>query len=103
MQWLNYIRTTIALRGGGGDQEFTFFYLAQAGYQLGEEGHAKLRPGLAKAEQMKWSVLRKEMFANLASSQQKDGSWTDNDVYYPTATALIILQLDKGHLPYYKR
>ena len=45
------------------------------------------------------------MFENITSAQQENGSWKSTAIgeVYPTALYLIVLQLDKGHLPYYQR
>jgi hypothetical protein len=118
VQWLNYAQSVIPVTAGAklnslGHDEYIHFYFAQACHHLGEEAHAKMRPDLARAEKerkatnalLKWSRYRAVWFENIASAQQENGSWKSTFVgdIYPTALYLIVLQLDKGHLPYYKR
>jgi hypothetical protein len=117
LQWLNYIQGALPVVANAklnrfGHDEYTQFYLAQLCHQLGEEGHARMRPDLAQAEKnqkekvlLKWSRYRAVMFETIASAQQENGSWKSASVgdLYPTAVYLIVLQLDKGNLPYYKR
>jgi hypothetical protein len=113
--WLNFVRRAVPIAKGArlGHDEYTLFYYAQAVHQLGDDGHAKLRPDLAEAETdkkesdalLKWSRFRGPLFDALVGAQQADGSWKSTVVgdIYPTATYLIILQLDKGNLPFCKR
>jgi hypothetical protein len=115
--WLNFVQSVVPVAKGKitglGHDEFTLFYFAQACYQLGEERHAKMRPDLAEAEKdqqktdalLKWSRVRAVVFDDIAGAQQENGSWKGNIVgdVYSTAVYLIVLQLDKGHLPYNKR
>jgi hypothetical protein len=116
VQWVNYLQDTLPLTRGKLPQcdynEFLHLHYAQMCYLLGEEGHAKMRPDLAEAEKkpdakpllLKWSRCREVMFEGVAKAQQETGAWkgTAGEVY-PTATYLIILQLDKENLPYCKR
>src|SRR5205807_9955698 len=114
--WLNYVQSVVPVAAGAkasrlGHDAYVHFYFAQACYHLGEEGHAKMRPDLARAEKegkatnalLKWSRYRAVMFEDIASAQQENGSWKHSAVgeIYPTTLYLIVLQLDKGHLPYY--
>jgi hypothetical protein len=115
--WLNYVQKVIPVAKGQqnrfGHDEYIHFYFAQACFQLGEDSHAKMRPDLAEVEKeqktanvlLRWSRYREVMFGHIASTQQENGSWKGTAVgdVYSTAVYLVILQLDKGHLPYYKR
>jgi hypothetical protein len=71
-----------------------------------------MRPDLVKREidgekklLLKWSRYREVVFDYLATKQSTDGSWNSGAVgpVYSTALHLIIMQLDKGHLPIYQR
>jgi hypothetical protein len=115
-QWLNHCQKQF---GGGplreriGYEEFTTFYYAQAVYQLGDEGHARLRPDLAAVEKqdatkqalLKWGRYREGLFEHFRKQQAADGSWPPGLIgpVYSTSTYLTILQLDKGHLPAFRR
>jgi hypothetical protein len=120
LQWLNYTHaelTRAELRGRPYDLtywQFTQFYLAQVLYRLDEDGHARLRPDLAKLERddrptlLRWSRYRASLFNLVASSQTPDGSWqSEGGIYlgpvYTTATYLIIFQMDTGHLAFCRR
>ncbi len=80
-------------------------------YVLGEDRHGKMRPDLLKKEAegdkklLKWSRYREIVFDYLANKQSPDGSWNSGAVgpVYSTALHLIIMQLDKAHLPIYQR
>jgi hypothetical protein len=115
--WLNYAQTALPFaalnQNPSGGHEFIQFYMAQACFQLGDEGHAKLRPDLAERakekksadELLTWSRYREVMFKNITAIQEENGSWKSTQIgdVYPTALYLVVLQLDKGHLPYFKR
>jgi hypothetical protein len=113
--WVNYCRTAIpeGKGQGGGMWEYNHYYFAQVAYQLGEDGHARMRPDLATAEVvepdkpvlLKWSRYREETFAYLLSRQQKDGGWKDGYVgpVFSTSLYLTILQLDRENVPFYRR
>jgi hypothetical protein len=118
VHWLNYVesaapfdREKVATRWG--HDEFRQFVYAQACYQLGEDRDAQLRPDRAKAEQeqkdkqvlLKWSRHREVQFKWIKDTQWFEGYWRAGyfgDVY-PSAVNLVILQLDKGNLPFCKR
>src|SRR5204862_82042 len=74
VQWLNYAQSVVPVTAAAklnslGHDEFIHFYFAQACHHLGEEGHAKMRPDLARAEKegkatnavLKWSRYRAVM------------------------------------------
>ncbi len=115
VKWLNYCQRHIPIDKSGRDSfghwEYTHFYYAQVLYILGEDRHAKMRPDLAQIEQsgktalLKWSRYRSIIFDYIASRQNADGSWSQGYIgpVYTTSLHLIILQLDKGHLPIYQR
>jgi hypothetical protein len=116
VKWLNYCQKHIPIDNSGRDSfghwEYTHFYYAQVVYTLGEDRHAKLRPDLAEKEKatgkpqlLRWSRYREVIYGYLATRQQPDGSWSQGYIgpVYTTALHLVILQLDKGHLPIYQR
>lgn len=115
IKWLNYCQRNIPIDKTGRDSfghwEYTHFYYSQVLYILGEDRHAKMRPDLAEAEKsgkkalLKWSRYRETVFDYLANRQNQDGSWNQGYIgpVYTTSLHLIILQLDKGHLPVYQR
>ena len=115
VKWLNYCQKYIPVDKSGRDSfghwEYTHLYYAQVMYVLGEDRHAKMRPDLAEKEKqgqkalMKWSRYREVVYDYLAGKQNHDGSWNSGAVgpVYSTALHLIILQLDKAHLPIYQR
>jgi squalene cyclase len=115
VKWINYCQKYIPVDKTGRDSfghwEYTHLYYSQVMYVLGEDRHAKMRPDLAKREAdgekklLKWSRYREIVFDYLANKQSSDGSWNSGAVgpVYSTALHLIIMQLDKGHLPIYQR
>jgi hypothetical protein len=115
VKWLNYCQRNISVDKTGRDSfghwEYTHLYYSQVMYVLGEDRHAKMRPDLAKKEAegekklMKWSRYREVVYDYLAGKQSPDGSWNSGAVgpVYSTALHLIIMQLDKGHLPIFQR
>jgi hypothetical protein len=107
-KWHQSCSRVITLAGGrGGYDEFTVHYYSQAVYALGEEGWAKLFPDSREAERVVWSKYRTIVFDQLNQRQQADGSWTAGSAgagpVHATAVHLIVLQLDKGHLPIQRR
>ncbi|MFO0813738.1 MAG: prenyltransferase/squalene oxidase repeat-containing protein [Gemmatales bacterium] len=115
LKWINYCQRNIHVDNSGRDSfghwEYTHLYYSQVLYVLGEDRHAKMRPDLAKREAegekklLKWSRYREVVYGYLAGKQSPDGSWNSGAVgpVYSTALHLIILQLDKGHLPIFQR
>jgi hypothetical protein len=115
LKWINYCQKYIPVDKTGRDSfghwEYTHLYWAQVMYVLGEDRHAKMRPDLAEKEKqgqkalLKWSRYREIIFEFLANKQSADGSWNSGAVgpVYSTALHLIIMQLDKAHLPIYQR
>jgi hypothetical protein len=105
-KWIEYCRTAIPVtRGRMGHDEYMHYYFAQAVYVLGDDGYAKLFPKTAKDEQLTWSKYKKDMFEQLTSTQNRDGSWSGGYIgpVFTTATYLTILQLENGNLPIYQR
>ncbi len=104
-KWHQYCAKMIPLAPAArfGYDEFAHYYYAQAVYALGEEGWAKLFPQSKKEERVLWSKYRTVVFNQLVRNQQANGSWPASSVgagpVYATAVHLIILQLDRGHLP----
>jgi hypothetical protein len=94
---LEYCRTSIPLNGarlGGNYEMYTHYFLARAVYHLGDEGHAKLVPGVKQADQLTWKSYRAAMFPAVMKLQQADGSWKESYLgpVFGTAMALTILQ-----------
>jgi hypothetical protein len=88
-----------------GHDEYTYYYLSQAVYMLGEDGWAKLFPGTTEGDQIKWSDYRVRTFDSLISTQQADGSWPGQHAgpVFSTSIYLSIMQLDNAVLPLYQR
>jgi hypothetical protein len=113
VQWLNYCQRHIPIDRSGRDSfghwEYTHFYYAQVIFVLGEDRHAKMRPDLVNEKGGKglltWSKYRSTCFEYIASRQAENGSWNHGTYgpVYTTALHLLILQLDKGHLPVFQR
>jgi hypothetical protein len=98
------LKQTIGMQRMGHD-EYTYYYLSQAVYMLGEDGWAKLFPGTKEADQIKWSDYRQRTFDSLISTQQADGSWPGQHAgpVFSTSIFLSIMQLDNAVLPLYQR
>jgi hypothetical protein len=98
------LKQTIGVQRMGHD-EYTYYYLSQAVYMLGEDGWAKLFPGTPEADQIKWSSYRERTFDSLISTQQADGSWPGQHAgpVFSTSIYLSIMQLDNAVLPLYQR
>jgi hypothetical protein len=75
-------------------------YLAQMLFQLGEEGNP-LNAALKVSPHLTWNTYRQSLFAQLAAHQGKDGSW--GSMMQETAIPLLILQMDREHLPIFQR
>lgn len=86
--------------------QFTLFYFSQAVYQLGDNGWAALfGPG---KEQVTWGGYRTILFDGLQKSQNADGTWAGFDGWltgpvYSTAVFCMMMQLDKGAVPFFQR
>ncbi len=106
-KWIGFCQTKIPLNIDQrlGHDEFMHYYYAQALYQLGEFGYAKLFPNAAPAERITCAMYRAAQFDKLAARQAADGSWPGSVIgpVYATACNLTILQLDNGFLPIYQR
>jgi len=95
-------------RANFGFWELSHFYLAQAIYKLGEDGHGKMRPDLtdnAPASLIKWSAYRDALFEVIVRRQTDDGSFSAGQIgpLFSTALCLVILQLDNEQLPCCRR
>jgi hypothetical protein len=108
-KWFKYCKTAIPVgQGGGGHDEYTHFYFAQAVYFLGDDGWEKLFGTTPVAERLTWSAYRSSMFDHLLRIQGADGSWPSAGGFsvgqvYSTATYCIMMQLDLGTLPIFQR
>lgn len=105
VQLLNSVQTQVTLDARVGNQTFTLFHFAQMGYQLGDDGHARLLLEPIRREQMvRWSECRKQVLDAAAAGQRATGAWKDvGQEVVPTAMRLIVLQMEMGTVPYYKR
>jgi hypothetical protein len=108
-KWLRYVRFMVPLETVGSDKygysEYTHYYYAQVIYLLGEDGYERLYPDTNVSWRLTWSEYKRNFFAFLARTQNKDGSWTSTAIgeVYTTSLYLTILQLEKGALPFYQR
>jgi hypothetical protein len=108
-RWLKFVKPVVPIDTVGRDQfghsEYTHYYYAQVIYMLGEDGYAKMFPESKENDRLTWSGYKKAIFAFLERTQNADGSWTGTAIgqVYTTSCYLMILQLDKGALPFYQR
>ncbi len=111
-KWFKFCQSHVPFAGGGGPRfghdEYTHYYYAQALYNLGEDGYAKLYPDSKESDRLTWKKYRKATFDNMLRSQNADGGWTGTGSWgagpvFASAVFLTILQLDKGTLPVYQR
>jgi squalene cyclase len=107
-EWIKFCQQHFGAASGGivrmGHDEYTHYYFAQSVYFLGDNGYAKLFPNSKESERLTWSKYKKESFANIKSTQNRDGSWTGSQVGpgFATPVYLSILQLDNAVLPIYQ-
>ncbi len=107
--WIKYCQRPLKEGAGGGRRighdEYTYYYLSQSIYMLGEHGYAKLFPDSRPESRLTWSDYRKTRFDQIVRSQTGDGSWNSGYIgpIFATSVYLTILQLDKGTLPIYQR
>lgn len=96
-QMLEYAKKSLhTLNEGGasfGHWHYTYLYYSQVIYRQGEKD---------------WAPYRDRLYDRLSSPSEQDpqGSWKNNATIgevYPTACALIMLQLDKAYLPIFQR
>ena len=67
---------------------------------------AYIDPQVKDSELVRWSEYRKGVVKFLKNSQKEDGSWENPAAVGPmlaTPLALIILQLEKGTVPFFAR
>ncbi|MCI0639988.1 MAG: terpene cyclase/mutase family protein [Gemmataceae bacterium] len=109
-KWFKYCQTAIPISGAGriGHDEYTHLYYAQALYVLGDDGWDKMFPGSPADQRMTWSEYRKNMFDRLVQTQNGDGSWPGGGGFsvgpvYSTAIYCMIMQLDRGAVPFFQR
>src|SRR6266851_3299184 len=78
-KWMEYIKTAVPIDRPGQDQfghsEYTFYYLGQVIYCMGDDGYAKLFPNSKASERLTWTGFRKNFFDFLAKTQLDDGHW----------------------------
>jgi hypothetical protein len=115
VQWLNLCHSSFP---GIGDEKrrnanldsYQDLWLALVIYSLGEDGHARLRPDLAKEEDqtgkpvlLKWSRVRAEAFERLTAQQREDASWqTGMSPVMDTSLRLIVMQLERNSVPWFR-
>lgn len=112
-KWFRYCQTAIPIGGGGGGvrlghDEYTHLYYAQAVYILGDDGWEKMFGPTPAEQRVTWSAYRRAMFDHLVNTQNPDGSWPGGGGFsvgpvYSTAIYTIIMQLDKGAVPFFQR
>lgn len=112
-KWFRYCQTAIPIGGVGGGvrlghDEYTHLYYAQAVYILGDDGWEKMFGPTPAEQRITWSAYRRGMFDHLVSTQNPDGSWPGGGGFsvgpvYSTAIYTIIMQLDKGAVPFFQR
>ncbi len=110
-KWFKYCQTAIPIGGGGvriGHDEYTHLYYAQALYILGDDGWEKMFGATPAEQRLTWSAYRKDMFDRLVQTQNSDGSWPGGGGFsvgpvYSTAIYTIMMQLDKGAVPFFQR
>ncbi|MBY0457654.1 MAG: terpene cyclase/mutase family protein [Gemmataceae bacterium] len=93
------------LRGNPAYALIALWPVARMSYGLGDGGHRKLDPDLRDDRLFRWSAYRPKLFKAILDIQTKDGNWADPSYgpAYPTALALLILQLDNDYLPAFAR
>lgn len=112
-KWFKFCSTAIPIAGAGfgprlGHDEYTHLYYAQAVYMLGDDGWMKMFPGTPKEQAVTWSKYRADMFDRLVQTQNADGSWPGGGGFsvgpvYSTAIYCLIMQLDRGAVPFFQR
>jgi hypothetical protein len=86
-------------------------WMALVVYSLGDDRHARLRPDLAERKKhdekellLTWSRFRSELFPQLAAEQREDGSWDSSmGPVFDTSLRLIVLQLERDQVPWFRR
>ena len=107
--WLKYCKDAIYLKGKvNGHDEYQNYYFGQVCFTLGDDRYGELFPDEKKENHIRWSDYKKNMFQHFLSTQGSDGGWTGGGSWgvgpvFCTATALTIMQLEKGVLPFYHR
>lgn len=81
--------------------EYLHYFIAAAAYLLGEDGHGKLSG--KRDKYLRWSEYRSAAFPAIVDGQNQGGSWQTPMPVLSAAVYLIVLQMDKGHLPMYRR
>jgi hypothetical protein len=110
--WLKFCRNSIYRQfGTNGHDDYANLYFGQVMYVLGDDRYASLiDPGCRPADAMTWSEYKRMAFGNYLRTQQADGGWVPGGGWgasagpvFATATALIIMQLEKEQVPFYQR
>jgi hypothetical protein len=93
------------LRNGGAYGMIPHYHMARVAHALGDDGYRRLDRDAPDDVLVRWSAYRAKVFKVLMEFQLKDGNWTDGifGPSYPTAIALMILQLDNDYLPAFSR
>jgi hypothetical protein len=107
--WVKFCKDNIYRNfGSTGHDEYSNLYFGQVMYLLGDDRYHTLIDKEAKSDAMTWSAYKKMAFPNYLKSQGADGGWTPQGSWgvgpiFATATALIIMQQEKGQVPFYQR
>lgn len=108
--WVRYCRDNVYSRfGSNGHDEYSNLYFGQVMYVLGDDRYISLIDPECKPENaMKWSDYKKMAFNNYIRTQGSDGGWQPGGGWgvgpiFATATALILMQLEKEQVPFYQR
>ncbi len=105
-KWVKYCNQSVYKQfSGGGHDDYANLYFGQVMYLLGDDRYIDLIDSKAtKDGAMLWSVYKKSAFTHYIGSQGSDGGWSGGICpAYSTATALIIMQQEKGLVPFYQR
>jgi hypothetical protein len=110
--WVKFCRNNIYRQfGTNGHDDYANLYFGQVMYVLGDDRYAELiDPGCRPEDAMTWSEYKKMAFGNYLRTQNADGGWVPGGGWgasagpiFATATALIVMQLEKEQLPFYQR
>jgi len=110
--WVKYCRDSIYRQfGTNGHDDYANLYFGQVMYVLGDDRYISLIDPECKPENaMTWSEYKKMAFGNYLRTQGADGGWVPGGGWgasagpiYATATALILMQLEKEQVPFFQR
>jgi hypothetical protein len=86
------------------EDDGALFAFARVAHSLGEDGYARLFPGAAAEDRIRWGELRQAVLEYLLLTQGRDGSWeSEASKVGATALRLAVLQLDSQAVPIYQR